>query len=63
MTDETPIGPVTPPEVSEGFSYAQICALLGFDPASTVSLVITTEGARAISTDLIEPIVEVHDGE
>lgn len=47
---------------SEGFSYAQICELLGFNPSETRALTITENTVVAVSNTYIEP-VEVTDGE
>lgn len=39
-------------------TYTQLCELLGFNPAETSALIVTSDdNIRVISTDLIEPLI------
>lgn len=53
----------TPSENPEGFPYAQICGLLGYDPTEIKALTITETQAIAVSVDYPEPLIRegAHD--
>lgn len=43
-------------------TYTQLCELLGFNPAETSALIVTSDDQiRAISTDLIEPLTDTSE--